>query len=358
MASNSFGTVFRITTAGESHGKALTCIVDGCPPGLELSEEDIQPSLDKRMPGQSKIVTQRKEKDQVEILSGVFEGVTTGHPITLQIQNTDQRSKDYSHIKNFYRPSHADFTYSEKYGIRDYRGGGRSSARETANWVGAGAVANKFLKEMGIEVNAFVSQVHNLKLEKHYSKLDLSKTYENDVRCPDGETAEKMIDLIKEVKKDGDSVGGVITGVIKNCKVGLGDPIFEKLSANLGKAMLTINAVKGFEIGSGFESTTLKGSEHNDMFDFENDRITTKTNNAGGVLGGISSGQDIYFRVAFKPTATVIKDQDSVNAAGEKVVVEGKGRHDPCVLPRAVPIVEALSALVVFDHYLMNKTYL
>lgn len=352
---NSYGTLFRISTFGESHGPAIGVVIDGCPAGLAIDEAFIQSELNRRKPGQSKITTQRKEDDTFKILSGVFEGKSTGTPIALVIENQDQRSKDYSHIENTYRPSHADFTYDAKYGFRDYRGGGRSSARETAARVAAGAIAKLLLKTIGVECYAYVSQVGNLKAPP-YTQLDLTKTEANIVRCPDAATAEKMIALIDQVRLDRDTIGGVVTGVIKNTPVGLGEPVFDKLHAELGKAMLSINAVKGFEYGSGFEGVALRGSQHNDEFYKEGDRIRTKTNHSGGVQGGISNGEDIYFHVAFKPVATIMQDQATVDNAGNETVVSGKGRHDPCVVPRAVPIVEAMAALVLADFYLRSST--
>jgi chorismate synthase len=352
---NSFGNIFKITTFGESHGKAIGVIIDGCPAGLEIDETFIQSELDKRKPGQSRITTQRKEDDVFEILSGVFEGKSTGMPITIVIANKDQRSKDYSHISDQFRPSHADYTYQQKYGIRDYRGGGRSSARETAARVAAGAVAKMLLKSKNIEIAAFVSQVGDLKAPP-YTELDLTQIESNIVRCPHAETAEKMIQLIDDTRKERDTIGGIVTGVIKNVPVGLGEPVFDKLHAVLGGAMLGINAVKGFEFGSGFEGTKMKGSEHNDEFYKDGDRVRTKTNNSGGVQGGISNGEDIYFNVAFKPVATIMQDQPSLNEKGEETTVSGKGRHDPCVVPRAVPIVEAMAALVIADFYMISQT--
>ena len=369
MAGNTFGQAFRITTFGESHGVAIGVIIDGCPAGVSIDVDFIQSELDRRRPGQSKIVTQRDESDTAQILSGVFEGKSTGHPISIVIYNQDQRSKDYSHIADKYRPSHADFTYQAKYGHRDYRGGGRSSARETAARVAAGAIAKMLLFTEGVTVNAYVSQIGSLKTEKHYSTLDFNEIETTDVRCPDLETAEKMIDLIKEVKKAGDTIGGVMTCVIQGCPVGLGEPAFDKLHADLAKAMLSINAAKGFEYGSGFDGVAMRGSQHNDPFytdytvtpkrdeakGIKGGKIRTKTNHSGGIQGGISNGEDIYFRVAFKPVATIISAQESVNMAGESVEVTGRGRHDPCVLPRAVPIVESMAAIVVADHYLRNR---
>ena len=362
MAGNTFGSAFKITTFGESHGKAIGVIIDGCPAGLDIDENFIQSELDRRRPGQSKIVTQRDESDTAQILSGVFEGKSTGHPITIVIYNEDHRSKDYSHIADKYRPSHADFTYQMKYGIRDYRGGGRSSARETAARVAAGAVAKILLYTEGVKVNAYVSQVGALKTPKSYKELDFNEIENTVVRCPDLETAEKMIELIQEIKKAGDTIGGIVTGVVQNCPIGLGEPAFDKLHADLAKAMLSINAAKGFEYGSGFEGITLRGSQHNDAFytvpktpNGEEGQVKTRTNHSGGIQGGISNGEDIYFKVAFKPVATIISAQESVNQALESVEVTGRGRHDPCVLPRAVPIVEAMTALVLADHLLRNK---
>ncbi|WP_418511220.1 chorismate synthase [Corallibacter sp.] len=352
MAGNSFGKLFKLTTFGESHGAAIGGVIDGCPPGLELDFDAIQNELDRRKPGQSEIVTQRKEPDTVEFLSGIFEGKTTGTPIGFNIRNTNQKSKDYSHIKDVYRPSHADYTYDKKYGIRDYRGGGRSSARETACRVVAGAIAKQLLAS--VSINAYTSSVGDIFLEKPYQALDFSKTESNIVRCPDPEVAEKMIQRIKTIRKEGDTIGGTITCVLQNVPVGLGEPVFDKLHADLGKAMLSINAVKGFEYGSGFCGAKMKGSEHNDLFNPEG---TTKTNLSGGIQGGISNGMDIYFRVAFKPVATVIQKQDALDRAGNIVEMQGKGRHDPCVVPRAIPIVEAMAALVLADYYLLNKMY-
>lgn len=355
MPGNTFGQIFRITTFGESHGKAIGVIVDGCPAGLAIDEAFIQQELDRRRPGQSNIVTQRKESDTVEILSGVFEGESTGTPIAMMIYNSDARSKDYSHIAEKFRPSHADFTYFAKYGTRDYRGGGRSSARETATRVAAGAIAKLLLKQYGVDINAYVSQVGHLQVDKTYQALDFTNIEATAVRCPDLEMAEQMIDLIKEVRKDGDTIGGIVSGVVQGCPPGLGEPVFDRLHADIGKAMLSINACKGFEFGSGFAGVSMRGSAHNDIFYKEDDTIKTKTNHSGGVQGGISNGMDIYFRVAFKPVATIIPEQDSVNEAGKATTITGKGRHDPCVLPRAVPIVEAMTALVLADHLLRQR---
>jgi chorismate synthase len=352
--SNSYGTLFKISTFGESHGPAIGVVIDGCPPGIEIDEAFIQSELERRKPGQSKITTQRKEDDTFKILSGVFEGKSTGTPIAIVIENQDQRSKDYSHIAEAFRPSHADYTYHAKYGVRDYRGGGRSSARETAARVAAGAVAKLLLREYKVEINAYVSQVGDIKAPD-YQQLDLSKTEDNIVRCPDSATAEKMIALIDEVRLERDTIGGIVTCVIKNTPVGIGEPVFDKLHAELGKAMLSINAVKGFEYGSGFEGTRLRGSQHNDAFYKDGERIRTKTNHSGGIQGGISNGEDIYFHVGFKPVATIMQDQASIDTGGNEVTVSGKGRHDPCVVPRAVPIVESMSALVLADFILRNK---
>lgn len=353
---NTFGQLFRITTFGESHGKAIGVTVDGCPAGVEIDDEKIQLELDRRKPGQSKITTQRKEADQVQILSGVFEGKTTGTPIGMVIFNQDQRSRDYSHIMDTFRPSHADFTYHTKYGFRDYRGGGRSSARETAARVAAGAIAKQMLAQAGMEFNAYVSEVGDIRVDDDYSKLDFSEIEKNIVRCPDAEKAEQMIELIDGVRKDRDTIGGIVSCVIKGSPAGLGEPVFDRLHAILGSAMLSINAVKGFEYGSGFEGTKLRGSEHNDsFFTDEEGNVRTKTNYSGGIQGGISNGEDIYFKVAFKPVATIMVDQDSIDKEGNPAVVSGKGRHDPCVVPRAVPIVEAMAALTIADFWLRSK---
>ncbi|WP_339704866.1 chorismate synthase [uncultured Kriegella sp.] len=350
MAGNTFGNLFKLTTFGESHGKAIGGVLDGCPAGLEFDFEAVQIDLNRRKPGQSAIVTQRKEPDTVEFYSGIFEGKTTGTPIGFAIHNTNQKSKDYSHIKDSYRPSHADYVYDKKYGFRDYRGGGRSSARETASRVVGGAIAKQFLQ--GIDINAFVSQVGELRLEKSYQELDFSLIESNPVRCPDAEMAQKMEAYIKTIKKEGDTVGGVITCVAKNVPIGLGEPVFDKLHADLGKAMLSINAVKGFEYGSGFEGVKMKGSAHNDQFNTDG---TTRTNHSGGIQGGVSNGMDIYFNVAFKPVATVIQPYETIDKEGNKVMTQGKGRHDPCVVPRAVPIVEAMTALVLADFMLLGR---
>ena len=352
MAGNSFGTLFKLTTFGESHGEALGGIIDGCPPGIALDFEAIQNEMQRRKPGQSSIVTQRKEEDVVQFLSGIFEGKTTGTPIGFIIPNTNQKSNDYTHIKDSYRPSHADYVYEKKYGIRDYRGGGRSSARETASRVVAGAIAKQVFSE--IKIIAFVSSVGEIFIDKPYQDLDFSLTETNDVRCPDAASAKKMEEHIKEIKKQGDTVGGTITCVIQNVPIGLGEPVFDKLHAELGKAMLSINAVHGFEYGSGFCGARMKGSQHNDLF---NPDGTTKTNLSGGIQGGISNGMDIYFRVAFKPVATLLQKQEVLTNQGEIIEQQGKGRHDACVVPRAVPIVEAMAALVMADFYLLHNAY-
>ena len=351
MSGNIYGTLFRLATYGESHGPAIGGVIDGCPAGIALDFEAIQRDLNRRKPGQSAIVTQRKEPDEVSFYSGIFEGKTTGTPIGFAIHNTNQKSHDYSHIKDSYRPSHADYVYDEKYGIRDYRGGGRSSARETASRVVAGAIAKQFLAPISIQ--AYVSSVGTLTMNTPPSQVDFSTIEENPVRCPDPKMAEEMEAYIKQIRKEGDTVGGIITCVIKNVPVGLGEPAFDKLHAELGKAMLSINAVKGFEYGSGFEGTQMKGSEHNDLFNTDG---TTQTNRSGGIQGGISNGMDIYFNVAFKPVATIMQHQETINSKGEKVDMQGKGRHDPCVVPRAVPIVEAMTAIVLADFSLLKRT--
>ena len=359
--SSTYGTIFKISTFGESHGPGIGVVIDGCPAGLAFDTDFIQHELDRRKPGQSRITTQRREADEFEVLSGVFEGQTQGTPIALLIRNTDQRSKDYGHISEQFRPSHADYTYQTKYGSRDYRGGGRSSARETAARVAAGAVAKLLLAQQGVQIQAYVSQVGMLKLDKPYAELNLALAEENAVRCPDPETAEQMFQYIDQIRKRGDSIGGIVDCVATGVPVGWGEPVFDKLHAELGKAMLSINAVKGFEYGSGFAGVEQLGSEHNDEFyteprpGDETGRVRTKTNKSGGIQGGISNGEDIYFRTAFKPVATIMQDQDSVDVHGQPVTVSGKGRHDPCVVPRAVPIVEAMAALVLVDMYLRNK---
>ncbi len=350
MAGNAFGSIFKLTTFGESHGIAIGGVIDGCPAGIKVDFDAIQFEMNRRKPGQSTIVTQRKEPDTVKFLSGIFEGTTTGTPIGFIIENTNQKPKDYTHIKDVFRPSHADYTYFEKYGQRDYRGGGRSSARETACRVVAGALAKQFLKT--IEINAYTSSVGEIVLNKSYKDLNLANAETNDVRCPDSEVAAQMISKIKSIRKQGDTIGGVISCVIKNVPIGLGEPVFDRLHAQLGKAMLSINAVKGFQYGSGFKGTQLKGSQHNDSF---NPNGSTKTNLSGGIQGGISNGMDIYFDVAFKPVATIMKAQDTIDNKGKKIEMQGKGRHDPCVVPRAVPIVEAMTALVLADFVLLNR---
>ena len=363
MSGNTFGKIFQVTTFGESHGAAIGGVIDGCPAGLKLDMNFIQSELDRRKPGQSKITTQRKENDEFEILSGVLESTTLGSPIAYSIRNQDYKPSDYDNLKNVYRPSHADYTYDQKYGIRDYRGGGRSSARETAARVFAGAIAKTLIRNSQfairnkeISVDAFVSQVGNIKLDKDYTELDFNKTESNIVRCPDEKVAEQMIQRIEEVRKDGDTVGGVIFCVIKNVPVGLGEPVFDKLHADLAKAMMSINAVHGFEYGSGFEGATNKGSENNDQFTKDaSGKIITTTNHSGGILGGISNGMDIYFRVAFKPVSTLMQKQQTVDNNGNNVEMEAQGRHDPCVVPRAVPIVEAMAAIVIADHLLRNR---
>ena len=352
MAGNTFGKLFKLTTFGESHGEALGGIIDGCPAGISIDFDFIQSEMQRRKPGQSSIVTQRKEEDKVQFFSGIFEGKTTGTPIGFIIPNTNQKSDDYTDIKEMFRPSHADYVYNKKYGIRDYRGGGRSSARETASRIVGGAIAKLLIPN--IKINAFVSSVGEIFIDKPYQDLDFLKIESNAVRCPDIDIAEKMENHIKEIKKQGDTIGGTITCVIQNVPIGLGEPVFDKLHAELGKAMLSINAVKGFEFGSGFSGTKMKGSEHNDIFNSDG---TTKSNLSGGIQGGISNGMDIYFRVAFKPVATLIQRQDLLTSKGEIINQHGKGRHDPCVVPRAVPIVEAMVALVLADYYLLDKLY-
>ena len=358
MSGNTFGELFKITTFGESHGTAIGCVIDGCPPNLELYEEDIQKELDRRKPGQSSITTQRKEEDKVQILSGVFENKTTGTPITLLIMNKDHKSTDYSNIKNIFRPSHADWTYYNKYGIRDYRGGGRSSARETACRVAGGAIAKKFLSSIGIRVLAFTQQIFNIKVDyKTIDEINEKNIESNIVRCPDLEKATQMIELIEKVKSEGDSIGGIIKCFIKNCPIGLGEPIFDKLSSQLAKAMLSINACKGFEYGEGFDSVNFKGSTYNDEFININNKVKTKTNHSGGIQGGISNGEEIYFRVVFKPTATIFKEQNTIDINKNNVKFIPNGRHDPCVLSRAVPVVEAMTWLTLMDMYLINNVY-
>lgn len=356
MAGSTFGSLFRLHTFGESHGPAIGGIIDGCPPGLVVDLEKIQQQLDRRKPGQSALTTDRKESDTVQFLSGLLGEQTTGTPIGFQLTNEDQRSGDYDTVKAAYRPSHADYTYDTKYGIRDHRGGGRSSARETACRVVAGALAAQWLEQEGIKIFAYVSQVGPVVLPVSHEAVDPSLVDSNAVRCPHGETAAQMEQLITQLKAEGDTVGGVITGVVTGCPPGLGEPVFDKLHADLGKAMLSINAVKGFEYGSGFSAAAMRGSQHNDAFSAEGGKIRTLTNNSGGVQGGISNGETIYFRVAFKPVATISKEQETVNREGEPVKLVVKGRHDPCVVPRAVPIVESMAALVIADHLLRLRT--
>ena len=353
---NKFGSLFTLTSFGESHGVAVGGVIDGMPAGVAVDMGFIQSELDRRKPGQSSIVTQRKESDKVEILSGVFEGVTTGTPIGFAVYNTNQKSGDYENLRNIYRPSHADYTYSQHYGVRDHRGGGRSSARETIARVVAGAFAKLALKELGVKVTAYTSQVGVIELDRDYKKYDFSLIESNAVRCPDVDAAEKMAKLIEEVKSQGDTIGGVVTCVASGVPAGWGEPVFDKLHAKLGGAMLGINAVKGFEYGMGFAGVANRGSEMNDIFVSDNGKITTLTNNSGGIQGGISNGEDIYFRVAFKPVATLLKEIETVDIEGNRVQVTAKGRHDPCVLPRAVPVVEAMTAMVLLDSYLLSKT--
>lgn len=363
MPGNSFGQLFCITTFGESHGEAIGVIVDGCPPGLALSEKDIQPDLDRRKPGQSKITTTRNEADTIHILSGVFDGKTTGTPIMLIAYNKDAKPGDYEKLKDLYRPSHADYTYELKYGIRDWRGSGRASARETLARVAAGAIAKKYLAEKcGVQFLSHVVQVGTVSTNIAMDKVTTKAIDASLVRCPDKSVSEEMLKLIEQVRKEGDSVGGIIRGLIRNVPAGLGEPVFDKLPADLGKAMLSINAVKGFDIGSGFDGAAMRGSDHNDAFTLsslrgakQSQKITTKTNNSGGTLGGISTGQDIYFRVAFKPVASIALEQDTVTRSGKATKLKVEGRHDPCVLPRAVPIVDAMAALVIMDHYLRHR---
>lgn len=353
---NTFGNIFRLTSFGESHGEAVGGIIDGCPAGLQIDMDFIQSEMDRRRPGQSRITTPREESDTIQFLSGLFEGKTTGAPIGFMVKNENYHSSDYDNLKNVFRPSHADFTYQQKNGIRDHRGGGRSSARETIARVAAGAVAKLYLKQIGITVMAYTSQVGNVKLENDYTKYDLSKTEDTPVRCPDAQKAEEMIQLIKEVRSKGDTIGGVITCVIKGTPVGLGEPVFGKLHAALGNAMLSINAVKGFEYGMGFD-VEKRGSEVNDAFFNDGGKINTRTNFSGGIQGGISNGQDIYFRVAFKPVSTILMEQNTVDIYGNDTTIKARGRHDACVLPRAVPIVEAMAAITILDYYLLSQTH-
>lgn len=355
--SNTFGNLFRLTTFGESHGAGIGGVIDGMPAGITVDLDFLQAELDRRRPGQSKLTTDRKEADRVEILSGTFEGKTTGCPIGFLVRNENQHSGDYDNMRNVFRPSHADFTYQTKYGIRDHRGGGRTSARETIARVVGGAFAKMVLREKGIRITAYTSQVGNIALTGSYRDYDFSEIEKNPVRCPDAEKAAQMAQLISEVKAEGDTIGGIITCVIEGCPVGLGEPVFGKLHAQLGAAMLGINAVKGFEYGEGFAGVTARGSEQNDIFTTDGEgRITTQTNRSGGIQGGLSNGQDIYFRVAFKPVATLLREQPTVDKDGNHTVLKARGRHDPCVLPRAVPIVEAMAAMVILDYYMLNNT--
>lgn len=353
---NSFGNIFRLTSFGESHGKGIGGVIDGFPSGIKIDMDFIQNELRRRRPGQSRITTSRKEEDEVEFLSGIFEGRSTGCPIGFIVWNKNQHSNDYDNIKNVYRPSHADYTYNVKYGIRDYRGGGRSSARETISRVVGGALAKLALRQLGIKITAYTSQVGPIKLEKNYTEYDLDLIETNPVRCPDPEKAKEIEELVFQIKGEGDTIGGVITCVIKDCPIGLGQPVFGKLHAALGNAMLSINAVKAFEYGEGFKGLKQKGSEQNDVFYNNGGKIETRTNHSGGIQGGISNGQDIYFRVAFKPVATVLMEQETVNIDGIDTSMKARGRHDPCVLPRAVPIVEAMAAMTILDYYLIDKT--
>lgn len=352
MAGNSFGKLFCLTSFGESHGTAVGGVVEGCPAGIELSVEVIQRELNRRRPGQSDVSTPRKEEDQIEILSGIFEGQTTGMPIGFLVRNQNQNSQDYDHLKELYRPSHADYTWQQKYGVRDYRGGGRSSAREHIARVVGGAIARQVLMQYGIVVRAYTSQVGSIKVEKEYKALALEQVESNVVRCPEPEIAEQMVALIRELRDAGDSIGGVVNCVIQGVPAGLGEPVFDRAQARLAQAMLSINAVKGFEYGLGFAAATMRGSEHNDPFTVEGRQIRAKSNRSGGIQGGVTNGEDIYFRVAFKPVATIMKQQHTVNRAGEEVLLEARGRHDPCVVPRAVPVVEAMAAMVILDLFL------
>ena len=353
---NTFGHIFTLTTFGESHGAAIGGVVDGMPAGITIDEGFIQSELNRRKPGQSRITTGRQEGDVVELLSGIFDGKSTGCPIGFIVRNTNQHSSDYENVRDVFRPSHADYTYTRKYGMRDHRGGGRSSARETISRCVGGALAKLALRQLGIDIVAYTSQVGDIAIDKDYRKHDFTMIENNPVRCPDLETAKKMEQLILDVKADGDTIGGVITCVVRGCPVGLGEPAFSKLHADLGAAMLGINAVKGFEYGEGFDGVGQRGSEQNDIFYNNRGTISTRSNHSGGIQGGISNGQDIYFRVLFKPVATQLRSQPTVNLRGEEITLEVKGRHDPCVLPRAVPVVEAMAAMTVLDHYLLNKT--
>lgn len=354
--SNTFGNILKLTTFGESHGLAIGGIIDGFPANVKIDTSLVQAELNRRRPGQSDITTPRKESDTIEFLSGLYEGKSTGTPIAFSVRNQNQHSQDYAEMKSIFRPSHADFTYTEKYGIRDYRGGGRSSARETISRVVGGALSKQFLAEIGITVVAYTSQVGDVKVEKKYTELDLTQIETNKVRCPDAETATRMEELILSVKNEGDTIGGIITCVIKGCPVGLGEPVFGKLHSRLASAMMSINAAKGFEYGMGFEGCCKRGSQMNDIFKVEGGKVRTITNNSGGIQGGISNGEDIYFRVAFKPIPTLLREQNTINDKAEAVLLKAKGRHDPCVLPRAVPIVEAMAAMVIMDSILENRS--
>lgn len=357
MAGNSFGTLYKLTSFGESHGRGVGGIIEGVMPGLPLDMDFIQNELNRRRPGQSEITTPRDEADKVEFISGVFDGCTTGTPLAFVIWNKDQKSGDYDNLKDIYRPSHADYTYQSKYGIRDHRGGGRSSARETIARVVAGAIAKLMLKQFGVAIQAYTSQIGEIKLQKEYHEMDLMVAEKNIVRCPDPDIALLMIQYIDDIRRENDSVGGVISCIIRNTPVGLGEPVFDKLHAMLGHAMLSINAVKGFEYGTGFNAASMRGSEHNDEYFIKEGRVRARTNRSGGIQGGISNGEDIYFNVAFKPVATILKEQNTVNKLGDEVVMKAKGRHDPCVIPRAVPIVEAMAAMVLADALLLNNSY-
>jgi chorismate synthase len=358
MAGNSFGTIFRITTFGESHGEAIGVVIDGCPSGIMIHEDLIQNEVDKRKPGQSTITTSRTETDKIKILSGIFNGTTTGTPITIIVENKDSRSNDYESIKDLYRPSHADYTYQIKYGIRDYRGGGRASARETVARVIAGSIAQQILKnELHLEILSYVSTVHDISTTIDPSQVNIHDIESNIIRCPDQAIAKKMITKINAIRSEGDSVGGIITTIVKNVPIGLGEPVFDKLNAELAKAMFSINAVKGFEIGSGFKCTEFTGKEHNDELIMMDNKVHTKTNHSGGIVGGISNGEDLLFRTSFKPVSTIKKLQNTIDKENKAINYMAEGRHDPCVLPRAVPIVDAMTALVIVDHYLKQKLY-
>ncbi len=358
MSGNTIGKMFKLTTFGESHGLAVGGIIDGMPSGIAINRQFIQNEINRRKTGQSAISSQRKEEDTIEILSGIFEDKTTATPIAFLVRNKDQKSSDYDHLKDIYRPSHADFTYQEKYGHRDHRGGGRSSARETLARVAGGAFAKTFLKTKGISITAYVSQIGNISLEKNFGEIDLQNIENSEVRCPDIETSQRMISHLEEIKADGDTCGGIINCIISDCPTGLGEPVFDKLHADLAKAIMSINAAKGFEYGSGFTSAAMKGSEHNDNFVLKDNKISTETNNSGGIQGGISNGENIYFRVAFKPIPSIMKKHNVIDKNGKTIAIKGKGRHDVCVVPRAVPIVEAMAAIIIMDHYLRYSVYI